>query len=180
MCRDLGIHLSPTIARNLEEPKKYLLHLEGDGNPHCVGIEYINDSSMIVYGLNLAFSMTPSGFVNALHSAMDESTAILFEIGCEASVEMERFLDCFAGAGSSDDVDAMNLFSINVADDSAEEEIDAVELCDDGASVNVTKHLDDCLKLDLKLMQIESEKVAGMNVDSVLLKSLKQERAESG
>ena len=93
VCRDLGIHLSPTIARNLEAPKKYLLHLEGDGNPHCVGIEYINDNSMIVYDLNLTFSMTASVFVAALHSATDESTAILFEIGCEASVKMEKFLD---------------------------------------------------------------------------------------
>ena len=136
--RDLGIQLSPTIARNVEETKKYLLHLEGDGNPHCVGIEYINDSKIIVYDLKLVYSMSLSEFVTALYSAMDESTAILFEIGCEAPVEMERFLDCFAGAGSSDDVETINLFAINVADDSAEEEIDAVQLCDDGASVHVS------------------------------------------
>ena len=121
VCRDLGIDLSPSFTLNFEEPKKYLLHLEGDGNPHCVGIEYINDNSLKVYDQNMVFSMTASDFFDALHSATDESTVLLFEIACQASVEMEPFLDCFAGAGSSDDVDAMNLFSINAAGDSAEE-----------------------------------------------------------
>jgi hypothetical protein len=105
--------------------------------------------------------MTASVFFEALHSATDESTVILFEIACEASIEMEKFLDCFAGAGSSDDVDAMNLFSINVADDSAEEEIDAVELCDDGASVNVSKHLKDCLKLEVETYANKIRKSCG-------------------
>jgi hypothetical protein len=150
VCRDLGIVLSPSLALNFEAAKKYLLHLEGDGNPHCVGIEYINENSLTVYDQNMFFSMTASDLFDALHSATDESTVILFEIACQASVEMEPFLDCFAGAGSSDDVDAMNLFSINVADDSAEEDIEAVELCDDGASVNVSKHLKDCLKLEVE------------------------------
>ena len=76
VCRDLGVHLSPTLTLNFEAPKKYLLHLEGDGNPHCVGIEYINDNSLIVYDQNLTFSMTASIFFEALHSATDESTVI--------------------------------------------------------------------------------------------------------
>ena len=161
VCRDLGISLSPTLDRNFEMEKKYLLHLEGEGNPHCVGIEYVKDGLVIVYHLTKAFSMSIPELETALSSAMDESTAVLFEIGSESSPEMDPLLDCMAGAGCSDDVDAMNLFAINVEDDSAEEEVDAVELCDDGASVNVCKHLKDLLKLEVDSYATKLRKSCG-------------------
>jgi hypothetical protein len=159
--RDLGIHLSPTLDRNFEMGKKYLLHLEGEGNPHCVGIEYVKDGLVIVFHLKKAFSMSIPELETALSSAMDESTAVLFEIGSEGSPEMDGLLDCMAGAGGSDDIDAMNLFAINVEDDSAEEEVDAVELCDDGSSVNVSKHLKDLLKLEVDLYATKLRKSCG-------------------
>ena len=125
VCRDLGIKLAPTLSRDLEVNKQYLLHLENDGNPHCVGVEIIKHTTILVYHMKQSYTLSRVEFDNALYGAMDESTAIFYEVGIDVSVEMGKLLDCMAGAGSSDDVEAVHLFAINVADDSAEEEIDA-------------------------------------------------------
>ena len=97
----------------------YLLHFEGDGNPHCVAVEFYKEQSKVtVYHEELVFKEVDFELLSSfVTSSVDRSSIVSFQVAsrdedlvsvyteADELSSVDELADLKAGAGSPDDLE---------------------------------------------------------------------------
>ena len=85
---------------------KFLLHAEGNGKPHCVGLCIGPDDACLVYDGDGIYKLSRAAVAQAVASGVDASTCVYFRV-LEASEDPKEF-----AWGDLDDEDASALLTL--------------------------------------------------------------------
>jgi len=82
VCSLTGRQLTPDLGLCLEEPGDYLLHAEGNGDPHCIAARVPESRTPIqVFTRNMVYSVDANTFKACFASAIDRWSVVTFRVG---------------------------------------------------------------------------------------------------
>ena len=100
--------LLPVLMAEKLSLGKWVLHIENNGLPHCVGLEVQDDDKVLLWDVDGCFQLSMSDFTRAMAEGVDRATSVIYALNPDENMtalglaltneDVEQLLDLAAGS----------------------------------------------------------------------------------
>ncbi|CAK9064522.1 Uncharacterized protein SCF082_LOCUS33199 [Durusdinium trenchii] len=130
--------LLPVLMAEKLSLGKWVLHIENNGLPHCVGLEVQDDDKVLLWDVDGCFQLSMSDFTRAMAEGVDRATSVIYALNPDENMtalglaltneDVEQLLDLAAGTTiekDEEEPDQCDTFVLRDADDDVNTDTEA-------------------------------------------------------